>query len=178
MSNAVPTVLQDSPAAFDPVVLAVIRRVVGQFQRQLVAVGELDQTFHELRAGTADLRAVVQVDQQPIHAGMCGAAMIPPQFQAIRHEVAGVAGRSENHVQLVVVHFQDAGRREQRIGMHIVVGGTDGLASAGHAAPRKRADLYLGLGVDRDAERGGFVRGLGVNVLQMPEDGVGFGDFF
>jgi hypothetical protein len=62
--------------------------------------------------------------------------------------------------------------------MHVVVGGTYGLAPAGHATPRKLADLHLGFGVERDAERGGFLRNLDVNLLQVLEDGIGFGDLF
>ena len=73
--RTVPVVFQDTPAAFDQIVLAVIRWVVCQFQRQLVSVREINQTLHELRSGTGDFRAVVQIDQQPTHAGMCGLAV-------------------------------------------------------------------------------------------------------
>ncbi len=63
-------IFEDAPAPLDEVVLAVIGRVVRQFQRQLIAVREFDQAFHELGPGTGDLRAVVQIDQQPTYARM------------------------------------------------------------------------------------------------------------
>ncbi len=40
--RAVPVVFQDTPAPFDEVVFAVVRRVVRQFQRQSVLVREFD----------------------------------------------------------------------------------------------------------------------------------------
>jgi hypothetical protein len=87
--RAVPVVFQNAPAAFDRVVLAVIRRIVCRFQRQLPPVRELDQALHEPRAGTGDFQAVVQVDQRPTHTAMRGLAIGPLQLQAIRHKVAG-----------------------------------------------------------------------------------------
>jgi hypothetical protein len=62
--------------------------------------------------------------------------------------------------------------------MHVVIGRSGGLFAAGHAPPRKLANLHLGLGVERDAERFWFLGGLGVNLLQIREDRVGFWKFF
>ena len=176
--RAVPVVFQDTPAAFDRVVLAVIRRVVRQFQCQLMPIRELDQTLHELRSGTGDFRAVVQIDQQPAYAGMCGLAVGPPQFQTIRHKVAGIARRAEDHVQLIAIDFQNAGGREHRVGMHIMVRRPHRLLPPAYTATREFTDLHFGLGVERDAERLRVVRGLRVDLSQMIEDGVGLGHFF
>ena len=59
-----------------------------------------------------------------------------------------------------------------------MVGGTHRLLSAGHATTRELADLHLGLGVERDAERFRGLGGLRVNVSQVVEDGVGFSNLF
>jgi hypothetical protein len=48
--RAIPMIFQNAPATLHRVVLAVIGRVVRQFHSQLMAVGELHQPFHELRA--------------------------------------------------------------------------------------------------------------------------------
>ena len=79
---------------------------------------------------------------------------------------------------LTVVDLQNAGRREHGVGVHVMVGSTHGLLAAGHATTRKLADLHLGLGVERDAERLRVLRGFGVDLPQVVEDGVGFGKFF
>jgi hypothetical protein len=62
--------------------------------------------------------------------------------------------------------------------MHVMVGGTHRLLPPGHAAARELADLHLGLGVDRDAERFRGLDGLRVDLSQVVEDGVGFSDLF
>jgi len=62
--------------------------------------------------------------------------------------------------------------------MHVMVGGTHGLPSAGHAAARELADLHLGLGIKGNAERFRGLRGLRVDLPEVVEDGVGLLDFF
>jgi hypothetical protein len=62
--------------------------------------------------------------------------------------------------------------------MHVMVGSTHGLLTAGHATTRKLANLHLGLGVKRDAERLPILRGFGVDLPQVVEDGVGLEKFF
>jgi len=52
--------LQDAPAAFDEVVLAMVRRIVHQLDFQSGGVRELHQPVHELGPNTRILRAVVQ----------------------------------------------------------------------------------------------------------------------
>ncbi len=74
--------------------------------------------------------------------------------------------------------FQNASRRKHCVGMHIMIGCGHGLVSAGHATPRKRADLHLGLGVQGNVQGGRVLSGLRVNLLQVLEDGIGLGSFF
>jgi hypothetical protein len=171
-------VFQNAPATFDGIIFAVLGWIVGEFQRQLGALRELDQPLHELRAGTGNLRAVVQIDQQAIYSRMRGLAAAPPQFQAIRYEVAGVARRAEDDVELMVVDFENAGRGEHRVGMHVVIERRHGLLAASDAASRKLADLHLGLGVQGNTQRLWLLGDFRVNLLQVVEDGVGLGNFF
>jgi hypothetical protein len=49
--------------------------------------------------------------------------------------------------------------------VHIVVRGSNRFTPARHAAARELADFHFGLGVERDAERFWFLRGLRVNLL-------------
>jgi hypothetical protein len=65
---------------------------------------------------------------------MNGLTVGPPQFQAIRHEVAGVSRGSEDDVELIVVNFQDTGRCEYGLGMHVMVRGAHKLLPSGDAA--------------------------------------------
>jgi hypothetical protein len=100
----------------------------------LPLVREVDQAFHELRPRTGDFRAVVQIDQQPVHVGIGGLPLAPPPVQTVGHEVAGVTRGAENQVELMAVDLQNAGRRQHGVGMHVVVGGSHALPPPGHAA--------------------------------------------
>ena len=105
-------------------------------------------------------------------------AVSPPHFQTIRHEVTGVPRHAEDKIQLVAVDLQNTSRRDQSVGMHIMVSGTHRCLPTGHSTTRELADLHLGFGVDRDAERFRVRCGLKVDLPQVVEDGVGFANFF
>jgi hypothetical protein len=62
--------------------------------------------------------------------------------------------------------------------VHVVIGRTYRFLPPGHATPREGADLHFGLGIDRDAQRFRVLRGVRVDLPQVLEDGVGFGNFF
>ncbi len=143
-----------------------------------MVIRELDQTLHELRPGTGDFRAVVEIDQQAADPRIHGPAVGPPQLQTIRYEVACVSRCAKDHVQLTVLHFQNACRREHRQRLHVVVGRMYGGLPTGHAATRERSDLHLSLGVERNAERFKIMNGLRMDLLQVREDRVSFRDLF
>ena len=102
----------------------------------------------------------------------------PPLLQTVRHEVTGIARVTKNHAQLVGLDFQNARGREDRIGVHVVIGGLHRFWPTSPSATRERTDLYFGLGVDRDAERRWVVLGLRMHLPQVREDGVRFGNLF
>ena len=156
---AVPVVFENPPATFDCVVLAVIRRIVRQLQGQLMPVGELDQPLHELRASTADLGAVVEIDLQSSHVAIHFTAIRPPQRRARRRRNRWCRATCRTRCST-------GPSRPPR------------CRPARHAAARELADLHFGLGVERDAQRVWFLRRLRVNLLQVREDGVGLGKFF
>jgi len=62
--------------------------------------------------------------------------------------------------------------------MHIVVGSRHRQSTPCHTPAGEGADLYLRFGVEGDAQCFWVLRGLRVNVLEVLEDGIGFGDFF
>jgi hypothetical protein len=62
--------------------------------------------------------------------------------------------------------------------VHVVIDGLNQLRAACHAAARKFVDLDFGFRIERDAERFRIAGSVCVNLLQVREDGVGFGKFF
>ena len=71
---------------------------------------------------------------------------------------------------------EDAEGGQCRLGLEVVVPGL-GLGTA-LAPTGERADMDRGLGIDRDPQGVVGPIGLGVDLLQSLEDGVGLLDFF
>jgi hypothetical protein len=106
------------------------------------------------------------------------AAIRPPQLQRVGHEIARVARCAEHDVELIGGQFQNAGRCEHRLGVHVVIDGLNHLRAACHAAARKFADLYFGFRIERNAERFRIAGRLCVDVSQVVKDSVGLGNLF
>jgi len=66
--GTIPVLLQNSPAALDRVVLAVVGRIIGQ-ARDAIALHKLHQALYKLGAPTVVLRAIVQIDKQRLDVG-------------------------------------------------------------------------------------------------------------
>ena len=94
--SSVPMVFQNPPASFHSVVLAVIRRIVGQVDCQLVPVGELHQTFEELSPHTAERWTIVQIDDDFPDVWIVLFAFFPPLFEAVCDEIARLTRLAED----------------------------------------------------------------------------------
>ena len=123
-------VFPDAPATLDSVVLAVVWRIVSQLDHQSESIRKLDQSLHELGSVAGNFGTVIEIDQQFAYLGVHGLTVSPPEFQTICHKVARIAGRAEDHVQLMVVDFQNASGCQYRIRMHVVIDGLHGLFAA------------------------------------------------
>ena len=64
---AMPMLLQYAPKAFNGIVLAVIRRIVNQLERELQLVSELDHAVHELRASAMIFGSIVLEEHQRLY---------------------------------------------------------------------------------------------------------------
>ena len=87
--------LQCSPAALDRIVLAVVGRVINQFNLQVVFISELSQAFHELRTTTGYFRTIVQVDHQLANVRLNSFAITPPLLEIVRYGIAGGSALAE-----------------------------------------------------------------------------------
>lgn len=87
--TAVPMLLQSAPHAFNGIVLAVIRGIVSQLNRELVLVRKLRDPGHELSTTAVILWSIVQVDEQGLYAGKALLNGGPEVFQAIDDAITG-----------------------------------------------------------------------------------------
>src|SRR5690606_30096515 len=87
--NAVPLLLERWPAAFDRIVLAVIRWIVQQVDFQTRPVRKFAQTFEKLCPRPRVLGPVIQIDRQSPDLWESVSHALPPDAQAVAPEVAG-----------------------------------------------------------------------------------------
>jgi len=160
-----------------------VRRQVHQFDRDPVAIHELHQAFHELRAGTGDLGTIIEFDVQSLDAPMNRFSLVPPVLEAIGDEVAGLFRMAEEEPRLLdrhraAIQLQHAQRNQQGVGRQVVIEGLHGFGAAGLTATGELADFDFRLGIEGDSQRVRFVRSPGTGGLDVLEDRVGFGNFF
>ncbi len=67
-----------------------VRRVIHQHDFQIVAIGKLDQPFHELRAMTRTLGTIVQVDDQLPNVSVTIFVLVPPLLKTVDDKITRV----------------------------------------------------------------------------------------
>src|SRR4029450_1859348 len=85
----VPMVLEDAPAAFDRIVLAVIGRVIRQPDRDAILLHKLDQPLHQLGSTAVVLRAIIDIDHEGGDRAKPLPDSLPPLDEAIYETVTG-----------------------------------------------------------------------------------------
>ena len=68
-------------------------REMGQPDFQPRGIGEFNNPLEELGSPPAAIRAVVQIDDQPLGLGENILALFPPRIESVAEEIAGVSAR-------------------------------------------------------------------------------------
>ena len=79
---------QEAPDPFNGVVLAVIRRIVGQFHSQSEVVDKVDDSSHELGAAAMVFRSIIQIEFEGGDSGKAVLDAFPPLAEAINQTIA------------------------------------------------------------------------------------------
>jgi len=161
--TSVPMLLQAAPHSFNRVVLAVIRWIVSQLDRELVLVRELGDPGHELRTTAVILRSIVQVDEQGVDMGEAWLDGAPEVFQAIDDAITGQGRGGHIQEQLPLCWEIDAEGRHFVLWLKIVVQRFDDHACGAAAGKCPHPDR--GFGIDRDAQDALCSRRLGVQLF-------------
>jgi len=174
--RAVPMVFQDAPAAFNRVVLAMVRGVIGETHGHPILLHNIDDSPHKLGAAALILRTVIEIDHQGGQSRKSLANRLPPLGEPIHQAVAGHFRGHPLDKQFLQRGEEDAHRGDRRHRLKIVVSGCD----VGPRLPtaREGADLDGGFGVHRDPQDAiRRIRGV-IDLPDVVEDGIGFWDFF
>ena len=170
-----PVVLEGTKAAFDGIVLAMIRRIVQQREIELTLVREAYQAMHVLRAATLILWAVVLVDGQRTYPWTARLVVFPPVFHNIGETVRCPLGHDHVEEEFPCLHDQEPHGRHLSVGAKVVVQRAD--LNAAVASPGKVSDLDNVFRIERDAQRSGILVDRTMLYVQLLEDGIRLRDF-
>ena len=172
----IPMVLEDAPTTFDRIVLAVIRRIIGQPDCEPILLHEGDEPLHKLGAPAVIFGAIIQIEYQGRDVGEALADCLPPLREAINETITGHFGCDTIHKELAHGGQEDAYGRDRRLWGKIVVSGMD--LHAVFPAAGEGANFDGRFGIHGDAQD--IVRGISrlIDLVHLREDGVRFGDFF
>jgi hypothetical protein len=169
-------VLEDTPTAFDRIVLAVIGWGVRQPDRDAILLDNRNQPLHTLRPTAMILWTIISIDHQGGAMGEPPTDRLPPLDEAIDKAITGHFGRDPIHKQLAQGRQEDADGRSRRLGRTVVIGSLDLEATL--PAPGEGANCDRCFGIHCDAHDVVCrIRGV-IDLGYLREDGVGFGDFF
>jgi len=164
-----------TPTAFNRVVFAMLGRIIGQANTDLVLLNQCHQTLHELVPSTEVLWTIVQIDDQSLDVGKAVFDRLPPLDESICQTVAGhsrcdskeknfISGRHED------THWRHGGNwlkiMISRFGCHAIL-----------TSPSKRTDLESSFGIHRDPSRLLISISSLIDLLHLGKDGVGFWNF-
>lgn len=138
--------LQNTPATFDGVVLAVIGRKIKELDRFADATGKLNHSTQKLSAYAAALRSIVDFELNTLGMSLLlRGQTAPPGLQAIHDKVAGFIGTAKRQMQLSTVFIDQAERDVFFMAAHIMVIGP--MIPACLAAARIAPNVDRGLAV-------------------------------
>jgi hypothetical protein len=134
-----------------------VRRQVHQFDYDPVAIHELHHAFHELRAGTADLGAIIEFDVESLDAQVDRFSLVPPLFETIGDEVAGFFRMAEDEKRLMdrhipAIQLEHAKWNQQGVRGHVVIEGFHGFGPACLTVTGEFADFDLRFGIEGNSQ--------------------------
>ena len=171
-----PMVLEDAPTTFDRIVLAVIRRIIGQPDCEPILLHEGDEPLHKLGAPAVIFGAIIQIEYQGRDVGEALADCLPPLGEAIDKAITGHFGCDPIHKELAHGGQEDAHGRDRRLRGKIVVSGMH--LHAVLPAAGEGANFDSRFGIHGDAQD--VVRSISslIDLVDLGEDGIRFGNFF
>ena len=95
--SSVPMILQNAPTTFHGVVLAVVRRIVGKADVDLMLLNEVHHPAQELSSSSTVLGAIVLKKNQRVDLRKPGLVLGPPVVDRIHDAVAGDFGCADRN---------------------------------------------------------------------------------
>jgi len=168
--------LKNAPTPFNGVVLAVVRRVVGESNVDLVLLHELHDARQELASAPAVLGTIVLQQDKGVDLRKAGRVLDPQRFEPVDDAIAGDLGRADGDRQFVVLGKQETYGSHLAVRRVIVIERSNWHATL--AATRKLTDLDGRLRVARNQQLVFGPLSFLADACELFEDGVGLWDLF
>ena len=144
-----PMMLQDAPAPLNRVVLAVVRRRIGQTHRHLILLHKVHHALHELGPATMIFRTIIHIEDQRGNVGKPRPDGLPPLREAVHQAVTGHFGSHPIDKQFIERREEDAHGGERGRRMKVVIDRRDEGATL--PPTREGATFDRGFGIHGDA---------------------------
>ena len=114
---------QDAPTSFHSIVLAVIRRVIGQINIEASLTGEFYHSLYKLSTATMALRSIVKIDYQLGHFREASLVALPKRLDDIDETVACYLGGRMVNKKVRKFREENAYRRHQSGRVEVMIVG-------------------------------------------------------
>jgi len=167
---------QDTPTAFNRIVLAVIRGIVQSVDGFTNLVRQRHQPVEELGPYPIAFRAVIHFDLNEFSTLLFWRTEpVPPRLQGIHDEIAGFIGTAKGNVQLAGILVHDAAGNILCLAPQVGISGF--ILAACLSATGKITQLDRGFAVQtQPVDRVGL--GMSIFLLDLGENDIGFRNFF
>lgn len=169
-------VFEGAPTAFNGVIFAVIRGIIGKTYGNVVLLNKFEKALHELSPAAVTIWAIIQIDDQRLDLGKALFDGLPPVHQLIDQTIAGHSGCDGVEKEFIAGRQENAHRGNGGFGMKIMIASFCGYAV--FPTSRKGANFDGRLGIERNPQ--GLLIGICffVDLLYLSKDRIRFGNFF
>ena len=87
--RTIPMLFKMTPNPLNGIVLAMVRRIVGKLDIELIQISHLGQTEHKLGSATLIFRSIIKIEQQCANIGKAFSLAAPKINQAIHDKITG-----------------------------------------------------------------------------------------
>src|SRR5258706_915047 len=120
----IPVQFQNTPAALDGIIFAVVRRRIQQLNRLVNGVGELHHPMEKLRAPATAFWTIVYFDLDQTRGSLlCFIQSVPLGFEHIHDKVTRFGGAAKGDGQLCALFIDDPTGNILLLASHIVITG-------------------------------------------------------
>lgn len=141
---APPMVFQDAPHPFNRVVFAVVRRIIGQLQVDIVPSGKLDQSLDQLGPMALGFRPVIHVQDERVWPKP-SPPFRPQVVQSVHNKIGGHRAFGEKEPDIVGRRQQETKQLQLRVRGEIMIAGRDAAAIAAPTGIRTKPNRRLGV---------------------------------